>query len=284
VLAVNPPVPLEALIDAVRALPTGAARHLLADEHGWPCLDLTVVADRIGAMAAPLALADLLSLDVLEADPAYEWTTRAALLAIAARRAWDAAGMTPPARIEAGDLVIGDRERVVVSGSLEVAGRIVLHEGARLIVAGDVRATDLLEYDGATFAGYHGALAVAGDARFAGLCSTGGNCVVAGRLTAPVILAYYNQGRLLVTGGVETELLVEYDHGGSAIWGESRVVVPYHDELRGFDPELRATWEQVLEQLSPPLRALAPADDVCALEVFVREHALARHLLASGAA
>jgi hypothetical protein len=283
-LAAHAGLDRDALADAVRRVHRRPEGALVLGTFERVFLDVAALEAQIRALPPRTTLDDVLALDAIARGSIdYALTSRQAVVAACARRVSHA-----PARHEPADLVLAPNEQLVVPGSLTVDGRIVVHDGSRLIVAGDVSATDYVEDDGmGSLAGTYGALAVGGDLRLAGLCSTGGDCSVAGSLTAPVVLAYYNQGSLRVANGLCAELVFEYDHGDSEVFGPSRVGVLQHDELVGFGARQDGI-EAIRARIAPALRAdlpdpWGPEDRAEAeLEAFLREHALARDLFADG--
>jgi hypothetical protein len=219
----------------------------------------------------------------LSEDRFYHWDVRAAVVATAARRALGETGRPVPVQVNDGDYEVRDRR--VVTGSLDIRGRLVLWEGAELVVLGDVRAADVVELDDhGDHGGYYATFACGGDLAVDGLVSTGGGFVVAVSLTAEVVLAYYNQGFLIVGGDLRTKVLYESDHGGSVVLGTADTGAALIDEMHGVPDDGHGgdrllglvRWELV-EEVRSLIDDNGRAD--LAMEDLLTRHALARTLL-----
>jgi hypothetical protein len=217
----------------------------------------------------------------------YLWSSRAALVAGAAHSAHLRSGGVVPHLVHDGDYRVDGPEQRVVCASLEIRGRLLLADGARLVVIGDLYATDSLEIGPrGDYDGYYAHLACGGDVRVAGLVSTGGWYVVAGSLHAAVALAYYNHGALVVAGDLNAQVLYERDHGPSIVCGRTTAATALVDSMLDRDPDdaLNTLLNMVRPDLRQRLRDAfeedAEEDGLDEMERLLRHHALARTLLA----
>ena len=130
-----------------------------------------------------------------------------------------------------GDLVIEEGGFLAVAGDLTVKdGRLLMGEGARLVVLGDMRVesdwVDETEWSSACIVGH---LSI--------VCAlfTSGDLYVGRDLYAPFIHAACSPGTLKVLGGIKAKMLIDDEHRDSAVFGPSDVAFAVVEELKGLD-------------------------------------------------
>jgi hypothetical protein len=74
--------------------------------------------------------------------------------------------------------------------------------------------------------------AIAGNLIIAGTIFTEGNVSVGGKLETKLAYLSYNQGFATIMDGCFSKILLEFDHGGSAIFGDIQTQYYEYDELR----------------------------------------------------
>jgi hypothetical protein len=121
--------------------------------------------------------------------------------------------------------------------------------------------------------GYHNDLysaiatiVVGGDMRCGKHCLTEGFLSVGGELAAPLVFFSFNQGFAKVLGGVKAKLLLEFNHGGSRVFGPASAPMILTDELV-LDPpaeskDVEEQWAELEAMLLPQIAAEVKEKDV----------------------
>lgn len=152
---------------------------------------------------------------------------------------------------------------IIIPGNLTVTGNLI--QKSILVVLGDVwihgAYIDTCNYSETV---------VAGNLWVGKSLLTEAPLGVGSRLTAPFMFLSYNQGATVVLGGCTATMLIESDHGGSQIFGDSTIDYLVVDELHLY-PTQDANGEEMYKNMS---QLFQPAF----VEAFAARYAALRHL------
>lgn len=177
---------------------------------------------------------------------AQDWSTRAFLNAMILKAALEGESLKTSRRkgfcnegaqelaahlVLTGDLTMSPGSELVIAGDLTIKeGRLLMGEGARLVVLGDV----VIENDWMDETQWSSAC-ITGSLHIQCALFTAGDLHVGKDLISPFIHAACSSNTLKVLGGISAKMLIDDEHKGSAVFGQSDVAFAIVEELQGLD-------------------------------------------------